>query len=118
MSFRDVAIQATTTSKLMENRTRISTDEILTKYPEGVTVYAFDFMNGDNGHYPVCVFKENDNECFFGGSGLTDICEQWMAGYDTTEECSEALAAEGGVKIKFVKTRTKNNRTFVKCEVI
>ena len=118
MSFRDVAIQATTTSALMENRTRISTDELLTKYPDGVTVTAFDFMNGDNGQYPVCIFKENDNECFFGGSGLTDICEKWMNGYETTEQCSAALGSEGGVKIKFVKTRTKNGRNFVKCEVV
>lgn len=118
MSFRDLAVKATTTSKLMENRTRISTDEIITKYPDGVTITAFDFMNGDNDHYPVCVFKENENECFFGGSGLTEICEQWLNGYDDTESCSAALAAEGGVKIKFVRTRTKNNRTFTKCEVV
>ena len=118
MSFRDVAVQATTTSKLMENRTRISTDEILTKYPEGVTITGFDFMNGSDGRYPVCIFAENENECFFGGSALTEICEQWMTGYDTTESCSAALASEGGVKIKMVKTRTKNNRTFVKPEVV
>lgn len=118
MSFRDVAIKATTTSKLMEGRTKISTDEILAKYPEGVTIIGFDFMTSSDSHYPVCIFKENDNECFFGGSALTEICEEWMKDYDSTEACSAALAIEGGVKIKMVKTRTKNNRTFVKPEVV
>lgn len=109
---------ATASCILMENRTKIGTEELINKYPGGVTVTAFDFLNGDNGKYPVCVFSENDNECFFGGTSMTDICNCWMEGYDTTEQCSTDLKAAGGVKIKFEKAKTKSGRNFIKAEVV
>lgn len=109
---------ATASCALMENRTKISTEELINKYPEGVTVTAFDFLNGDNGKYPVCVFTENNNECFFGGTSMTDICNSWMEGYNTTEQCSTDLKAAGGVKIKFEKAKTKSGRNFIKAEVV
>ena len=96
----------------------LPTEELLSKYPGGVTITAFDFLTGDNGKYPVCVFAENDNECFFGGSALTDICNSWMDGYDTPEQASADLKEFGGVKIRFEKSRTKNGRNFIKCEVV
>lgn len=117
-NFKSKAVSATTISKLMENRTKISTDEIISKYPEGVTIIGFDWMTGDEGKYPVCIFKENEHECFFGGVSLTQICTAWMEGYEDTEKCSADLASEGGVKIQFTKGLTKNKRTFTKCEVV
>lgn len=117
-NFKDKAKAATASCTLMENRTKISTEELITKYPEGVTIIAFDFLTGDNGKYPVCIFKENENECFFGGSALTDICTSWLDGYDTPEQASADLRESGGVKIKFIKSKTKNNRNFIKCEVV
>lgn len=117
-NFKSKAISATTVSKIMEGKTKISTDELITKYPEGVTITGFDWMNGDNGKYPVCVFSENANECFFGGTALTEICESWMDGYTDCESCSADLQKEGGVKIKFSKGKTKNNRSFTRCDVV
>ena len=117
-SFKNKAIAATSVSKIMEGRTKISTDELITKYPDGVTITGFDWMKGDDGKYPVCIFAENANECFFGGTSLTAICDAWMDGYESTEECSNALADEGGVKVKFTKGKTKANRNFTKCEVL
>ena len=117
-NFKQRAIDATTTSKLLENRTKISTEEVLAKYPEGVTVIGFDFLTGDNGKYPVCIFKENNNECFFGGTAMTEICNRWMEGYNTVDECNADLAAEGGVKLKFEKSKTKQNRNFIKISIV
>lgn len=116
--FKEKAIAATSISKLMEGRTKISTDELITKYPDGVTITAFDWMKGDDGRYPVCIFLENDKECFFGGASLTQICDAWMEGFETPEDCSTALTSEGGVKIKMSKGKTKQNRTFTRCEVV
>ena len=116
--FKDRAVLATSISKIMEGRVKISNDELMTKYPDGVTILGFDWMKGDDGKFPVCIFEENGNECFFGGTVLTSICEAWMEGFETTEDCSMALASEGGVKIKFSKCKTKQNRTLTKCEVV
>ena len=118
MSFKDKAKAATASCTLMENRTKISTEELISRYPEGVTITGFDFLTGDNGKYPVCIFAENENECFFGGSALTDICTSWMDGYELPEQASADLAAEGGVKVKFEKSKTKKGKTFIKPTVI
>lgn len=117
-NFKNKAIAATTVSTLMEGRTKISTDELIAKYPDGVTILGFDWLNGEQGKYPVCIFEENGNECFFGGTALTQICEAWMDGFESTADCTNALSAEGGVKIKFSKGKTKNNRTFTQCDVV
>lgn len=117
-NFKNKALSATTVTKIMEGRTKISTDELISKYPEGVTITGFDWMKGDDGKYPVCIFSENEHECFFGGTALTAICEAWMEDYNSTEECSSDLASEGGVRVKFSKGKTKGNRNFTKCEVI
>ena len=117
-NFKNKAVAATSISKIMEGKTKISTEEVISKYPEGVTITGFDWMNGENGKYPVCIFAENQNECFFGGTSLTSICEAWMDGYQDAETCSADLAAEGGVKVKFSKGKTKSNRNFTRCEVV
>lgn len=117
-NFKNKALAATTVTKIMEGRVKISTDELINKYPDGVTITGFDFMKGEDGKYPVCIFSENPNECFFGGTALTAICDSWMDGYDDTEKCSADLAAEGGVKVKFSKGKTKTNRNFTKCEIL
>lgn len=118
MSFKAKAVSATSTSKLMEGRTKISTDELIDKYPDGVTIVGFEWMNGDDGRYPVCVFSENENECFFGGTSLTSICESWYDGYTDCETCSSDLAGEGGVKIKFSHGKTKQGRNFTRCDIV
>ena len=116
--FKEKAQAASASCVLMENRTKISTDELIDKYPKGVTITGFDFLIGDNGKYPVCIFSENDNECFFGGSALTDICNLWMEGYELPAQASADLKEAGGVKIKFEKAKTKKGKTFIKPTVI
>ena len=116
--FTDKAKASTASCVLMENRTKISTDELISRYPEGVTITGFDFLTGDNGKYPVCIFKENENECFFGGSALTDICNSWMEDYTSTADCSKDLAESGGVKVTFTNSKTKTGRKFIKVDVV
>ena len=116
--FTEKAKASTTSCTLMENRTKISTEEIMSRYPEGITIIGFDFLSGDNGKYPVCIFKENENECFFGGAALTDICNRWMEDYTSTADCSADLAEAGGVKVTFEKSRTKTGHNFIRVNVI
>lgn len=116
--FTDKAKASAASCTIMENRTKISTEEVLSYYPDGVTITGFDFLTGDKGKYPVCIFAENDNQCFFGGAALTDICNSWMEGYNTPAECSKDLSEAGGVKVSFEKTRTKTGHSFIKVNVI
>ena len=49
-SFKNKAIAATTVSKIMEGKTKISTEELLAKYPEGVTIIGFDWLKGEDAN--------------------------------------------------------------------
>ena len=42
--FRNMAKRQTTLSEVMTDRDKISTDELIKKYPDGVTIVAFDYI--------------------------------------------------------------------------
>lgn len=122
--FVRIAQKETTLSELMEGRTKISMDDVIAKYPDGVTITEFDFINGTNKKgeavmFPVLAFAENEKECFFGGAVINKICLAWVAdnGGDVDGTSGE-LKAAGGVKMKFRKTTTKGGNNLVAVDVI
>ena len=42
--FRNMAKRQTTLSEVMTDRDKISTDDLIAKYPDGVTIVAFDYI--------------------------------------------------------------------------
>lgn len=115
-NFREVAISETSLSPLMEGKDRLTVDDVISQYPQGITVDGFDLMNGDKGKYAICTFAEDATKFFFGGSILTKIVEKWVAGFDgDIEQASHVLKDSGGVKmqLKHGKTKNGNNLTLV-----
>lgn len=115
--FKGTAVSATTISPIMDNRTRITMDELISKYPGGVTVNGFDMVPSDDNPYAVATFAEDSSKFFFGGSILTKIVSEWVKSFDgDVEGASKALAEAGGVKMQFSHGRTKkgNSLTLVK----
>ena len=115
--FTNIANKATTLSNLMVNREKISTDDIVANYPDGITINAFDIVNISVDSFPVFTFKEDSTKFAFGGAILANIIDSWVEQFDgDIVAASNALNEAGGVKIKFVKSRTKsgNNITLVK----
>ena len=115
--FATIANKATTLSNLMVNREKISTDDIVGNYPDGITINAFDIVNISVDSFPVFTFKEDDSKFAFGGAILSNIVDSWVEQFDgDILAASNALNDAGGVRIKFVKSRTKsgNNITLVK----
>lgn len=106
-------------SPVLENREKMSTDEIIARYPQGVTIIDFDFLNGKQGRYVVCAFKESPQNYFNGGKILTDIFEEFLTEYsemvNPLEACRKDFSDEGGLKVKLSHGRTKdgNNVTLV-----
>lgn len=107
--FRQIATNETVLSPLMADREKLKTEDIIKKYPNGVTVTGFDFVTVDNSTFPVLTFKENEKACFFGGHILTNICKSWVEPFDgDVEEASNALKSVGGVKMIFTAEKTKD----------
>lgn len=123
--FTDLAKKKTAGSPVLSERSKISTDELIAKYPDGVTINAFDFLNGKNGKYVVCAFRENPDLFFNGGKILTEIFESFVNEYrteentseDAYEACSKDFAAEG-LKVKLSSGRTKDGNRVTLVEVI
>ena len=120
MSLRDLAKSvANGTCKLMDGREKVTMDEVLDAYPEGITITAFYMLSGDNGDYPVITFAEDNQAYFFGGKILSDICKKLADEFSgDCEKASEKLLSEGGLPIKMEITETKKHRKFVNVTVL
>ena len=108
--FAALAKEATSLSEIMKGKTKIDVDEL---YGEEITINGFDFMtatdkSGESKEFAICTYEENPDVFFFAGTVLTKICKTWAAEYDSTEEASDALKADGGVAIVMDKGKTKN----------
>ena len=113
--FKQAAVDATTLSELMTDRQKVSTEDIIKHYPDGVTITAFDFVEGKDGQYPIFLFAESPKSFFSGGVVLAKIANKWLAGFnDDVDACNKALAESGGCKIKLEISRTKNGNSLVK----
>lgn len=116
--FKSIAKEHTEGSFVTAGREKVEMEELIRVFPDGVTVTQFDFIPGDNGDFAVCAFKEDEKTFFFGGKILTDMCKAWVEGYAGTKEASADLTAEGGVKLRFKRSKTKANRDVTLVEVV
>lgn len=122
--FAAAARKETSLSPVMEGRNKLSMEEMMKKYPNGVTVTEFDFISiydpkkQAESTFPVCAFSENDRECFFGGTVLSNICKAWADLCDgDIEGASEELKSSGGVHLRFKETKTRMGNKLISVEV-
>lgn len=125
-NFKQVAQENTLLSAIMAGKEKLETEDILDK---DLTIVAFDFApkfdqqgnpvvdssTGEVDTFGVVVFAEHPDKYYCVGAVFTKVCHAWAAGFDSAQEASEALAAEGGVRVRFSASKTKkgNNLTAV-----
>lgn len=74
-------------SKLMENREKVTTDDVVGLE---LTMRDFEMLNSENGKFPVIIFDELPDKFYMGGKVLGEIC----TGIDANG-LHESLVAEG-----------------------
>lgn len=117
--FLNVAIEETTFDSISDGKSQLRTDEVMSMYPNGVTVTHFDIIKTEDKEFSIILFKENQNAFFYGGTVLTKLCKAWCESVGLPPaETSEQLNACGGVKIKLSRAVGKNKLTYVKVDVI
>lgn len=125
-NFKQVAQENTLLSAIMVGKEKLETEDILDKE---LTIIGFDFApkfdqqgkpvvdpsTGEVDTFGVVVFSEYPDKYYCVGAVFTKVCHAWAAGFDSLQEASTALAAEGGVRVKFSASKTKkgNNLTAV-----
>lgn len=123
--FYDIAKETTVFSPVMEGRDKTTTQDIIERFPDGVTLTEFDIVSlyddraKEEKPVPVFAIKEDEKAAFFGGVVLCKLAQAWAAAYQGDIAAASAeLKATGGVKVKLANTKTKSHQDVVSVEVL
>lgn len=112
--FKDIAVQLTTLSPIMDGREKTTIEHIRTAYPDGVTIILCDMVHtqedGKELEYPILVCAEEQDKFFFGGLVMRKIIDGWTEHFGSLDALNSALVAEGGVVCKFGTQKTKDGK--------
>ena len=61
----------------MENREKVAIEDIITDYPDGITITGVGFITLEDD-VAVFNFAEDEGVFFFGGKVLTDLAKSWL----------------------------------------
>lgn len=129
INFKKVAQENTLLSPIMVGRDKLETEEVINKE---LTIVVFDFApkfdqtgnpvvdekTGEVDTFGVVVFKEMPEKYYCVGSVFTKVCRAWAAPFESAKDASEALTAEGGVKVKFTPSKTKKGNNLTAVEIL
>lgn len=127
--FKKAAQETTLLSPIMVGKEKLETDDVINKE---LTIVAFDFApkfdekgrpivdpsTGEADTFGVVVFSEIPDHYYCVGTVFTKVCHVWEAAFDSAEEASEALASEGGVRVRFTPSRTKKGNNLTAVEIL
>ena len=118
-NFKAAALKSTTLSELMNDRVKVSTDEIISQYPNGVTIEQFDSVTAGDKQYYIATIKEDSQVYINCGTVLSKVFDAFVAGFDgDVTGASAELKNAGGIKVKLSKTRTHGGNTITTVTVL
>lgn len=122
VSIRELAMKETSISDVMDEREKIKTEDIQTKFPDGITINDIDCIDNvdDEGNvdsYYVYAFKEDNSKFAFAGSVLKRIFGEIIKECGGVEEARKAIA-EQGLKVQLSEGRTKVGRPVTLVKVL
>lgn len=126
MDFRKIALEATTMSELMNGRDKMDTEELIKKYPEGVTIDFIDNVNmqQEDGEENVWIFvtEEQPDKFTFAGFVLAkifnDILSKFEGDYDAMIEEYNSSLKNDKLRVKLERAKTKTKREITKVKVL
>lgn len=110
LDFKKVAREAVTLSRLMEGNDKISTEDIIAKYPDGFVIDNIDWVHMEDDSFWAYHIK--DTKYFaFAGHVLGKIFDEFLkimgGNYDALYE---EFAQSGGIKVKLESSLTKDKK--------
>jgi len=126
MNFKKIALDVTTMSEIMNGRDKMDTEELIKKYPEGVTIDFIDNVNmqQEDGEENVWIFvtEEQPNKFTFAGFVLAKIFNNILAEFegDYAEmiETYNSALKEDKLRVKLERAKTKAKREITKVTVL
>lgn len=126
MDFKKIALDATTMSELINGRDKMDTEELIKKYPDGITIDFIDNVNmqQEDGEENVWIFvtEEQPNKFTFAGFVLAKIFNNILAEFEgdyaeMIEKYNSALK-EDKLRVKLERAKTKSKREITKVTVL
>lgn len=126
MDFKKIALDATTMSELMNGRDKMDTEELIKKYPNGVTIDFIDNVNmqQEDGEENVWIFvtEEQPNKFTFAGFVLAkifnNILDKFEGDYAEMIEMYNSALKEDKLRVKLERAKTKSKREITKVTVL
>lgn len=126
MDFKKIALDATTMSELMSGRDKMDTEELIKKYPDGVTIDFIDNVNmqQEDGEENVWIFvtEEQPNKFTFAGFVLAkifnNILSEFEGDYAEMIEMYNSALKEDKLRVKLERAKTKSKREITKVTVL
>ena len=126
MDFKKIALDATTMSELMNGRDKMDTEELIKKYPNGVTIDFIDNVNmqQEDGEENVWIFvtEEQPNKFTFAGFVLAkifnNILDEFEGDYAEMIETYNSALKEDKLRVKLERAKTKFKREITKVTVL
>jgi hypothetical protein len=114
-------------SELMSGRDKMDTEELIKKYPDGVTIDFIDNVNmsqedGEAENVWIFVTEEQPDKFTFGGFVLAKIFNNILAefegDYDAMIEEYNSSLKEDKLRVKLERAKTKTKREITKVTVL
>lgn len=126
MDFKKIALDVTTMSELMSGRDKMDTEELIKKYPDGVTIDFIDNVNmqQEDGEENVWIFvtEEQPNKFTFAGFVLAkifnNILSKFEGDYAEMIETYNSALKEDKLRVKLERAKTKSKREITKVTVL
>lgn len=127
MDFKKIALDATTISELMNGRDKMDTEELIKKYPDGVTIDFIDNVNmsqedGEAENVWVFVTEEQPDKFTFAGFVLAkifnNILSEFEGDYAEMIETYNSALKEDKLRVKLERAKTKSKREITKVTVL
>ena len=126
MDFKKIALDTTTMSELMNGRDKMDTEELIKKYPNGVTIDFIDNVNmqQEDGEENVWIFvtEEQPNKFTFAGFVLAkifnNILDEFEGDYAEMIETYNSALKEDKLRVKLERAKTKSKREITKVTVL
>lgn len=126
MDFKKIALDVTTMSELISGRDKMDTEELIKKYPDGITIDFIDNVNmqQEDGEENVWIFvtEEQPNKFTFAGFVLAkifnNILNEFEGDYAEMIETYNSSLKEDKLRVKLERAKTKSKREITKVTVL
>lgn len=117
-SFSKIAKEMTTLCPLMEDREKISMENIKKYYPDGISIVAIYPMAVDDDTFYVFNFTEDENVFAYSGNVLAKIFDAWVKECDGDLGKVNEVLMTSPVKVILGTAKNKNKQEYTTVSVV